>query len=218
MSQGRNHLVRANRRHLRSLIAARVRRGDFVGALDLYGHAERLGAVWRWWSAGRGSLRDALAEAWQSAEYPGTAHLGLWRAIAADERIEDGEPMPAGDPLVVYRGQGNGEPVGISWTLDRETAAWFARNLPRLGPRPDGGLVLVGRVRRDRVLAYLTSRGEREVIVDPHDVARFGDIATRALLTSDEGRDMLRRQLEREEWDVRDGLGGRRDVTSDLPS
>jgi hypothetical protein len=165
-------LIRGSR-HKRALIAARVRRGDLVGALNLYGHADRLNAVVRWWQAGRGPLRDVLAQAWTSTEWPGDP-IVLWRAIAAGDRIEDGEPMPTGDPLTIYRGQGvDDEYVGISWTLDRSRAEWFAATIPRVGPREDG-VVIEGRVARSAILGYLTARNESEVIVDPLDVAIVG--------------------------------------------
>ena len=91
---------------MRARIAARVRRDDYVGALGLMGHERRLDAVFRWYFAGRGPLREALADAWNSAELPGSsdpALLDLWIAVAAGSRIEDDAPVPSGDPLTIYR-------------------------------------------------------------------------------------------------------------------
>ena len=170
-------------------IAARVRGGDLQGALDLYGHAERLYAVARWYCAGRPVTGDHLADAWTSMEFYGpgrapawenrrhyptaaAAWLPLWSAIARPVgRVEypAGTHLPDDDPLAIYRGQATAEePTGISWTLSQERAHWFATTVPRVGSRP--GVVLSGRVARDAVLGYLTDRNEDEVIVDPDDV------------------------------------------------
>ena len=43
------------------------------------------------------------------------------------------------------------------------------RTSPRVGPR--SGVIVTGTVARSDLLAYLTSRAEDEVIVDPEDVA-----------------------------------------------
>lgn len=60
-------------------------------------------------------------------------------------------------------------PTCISWTLSQTVTLWFATHRPRVGPRE--GEIHVGRVARSDVLAYLTSRTEVEVIVDPAEVS-----------------------------------------------
>jgi len=164
----------AGERSKRSLIAACVRRGDFLGAVGWYGHEDKLTAVIRWHAAARTPLREALAAAWTSSEWPGRTWntwylLRLWRDIAAGERIEDGESLPPGDPLTIYRGEGwDDEESGIAWTLDAERGRWFATTVPRVGSRD--GRLLTGEAPRAAILGYLTARREAEIIIDPADV------------------------------------------------
>ena len=77
--------------------------------------------------------------------------------------------------VTVYRGvNAYSEPSGLSWTLDRERAEWFARRFPE---RPDyPGLVfsyvITGRVLRGRIIALFNARQESEVVVFPRYVYR----------------------------------------------
>jgi hypothetical protein len=72
--------------------------------------------------------------------------------------------------LVIYRGQPDSGPPGISWTLKRECAVWFAR---RFSPwrRAAEPTVLRARVNPSRILAYLVGRDEAEVVLDPAGLA-----------------------------------------------
>jgi hypothetical protein len=65
------------------------------------------------------------------------------------------------DSFTVYRGYSGFRGEGMSWTLDRRVADWFAHR------RADGRhpRVITGVVRRDDVLALLESAGEAEVLV-----------------------------------------------------
>lgn len=66
------------------------------------------------------------------------------------------------EALKVWHGEEHPERIGMSWTLSRETAAWFAR---RFGKK--GGKLYEGTVKRSDVIAYMTSRGEEEILVEP---------------------------------------------------
>jgi hypothetical protein len=75
----------------------------------------------------------------------------------------DGPPLPDDDPLRLYRGQKPGEASGISWSLKREVAVKFAKGAAeRRGDM--NGVVLEAQAPRKDILAYLTKRGEEEVI------------------------------------------------------
>ncbi len=50
---------------------------------------------------------------------------------------------------------------GISWTLDREKAEWFATRFT------EDGVVYSAKVKSNDILYYISDRGEKEVIVDP---------------------------------------------------
>jgi hypothetical protein len=57
--------------------------------------------------------------------------------------------------------------TGISWTLDRERAEWFAR---RFSNEHWPGVVITGQVKRERIIALINDRQEREVVVFPRYV------------------------------------------------
>jgi hypothetical protein len=82
-------------------------------------------------------------------------------SMMSPEEAEALESMP--DPVTVYRGAiADRNEEGLSWTVDRERAEWFATRMASDG---DVAVVLEGRVDRDLVAAYLTGRGEDEVVV-----------------------------------------------------
>jgi hypothetical protein len=90
---------------------------------------------------------------------------GLAWAYNDHKTICDGSPLPDGD-LKVYRGQVNGDPIGISWTLDKIIAEQFSKT-GGLRHQVQNGIVLSGKIHSSQVMGYLTRRGESEVILDP---------------------------------------------------
>jgi hypothetical protein len=114
-------------------------------------------------------LLELLPELWSGSDPDDTDSraLALWQAarVAKGRAITDGKGLPAGN-LTVYRGQDADAPFGIAWSLDRAIAEKFARgSATRQSNR--GGVVYVARVPRAEVLAYLTGRGESEIIWNP---------------------------------------------------
>lgn len=113
---------------------------------------------------------DHLPELWTGADVGhADRYLQLWWEAFdrnGHEAVTDGEPLPKGRTLRLYRGQDGDVPPGISWTLDQQVAEKFARGAAtRQGNR--GGTVFEVEVPRTIILGYLTGRGEREVIIDP---------------------------------------------------
>lgn len=91
----------------------------------------------------------------------------LWR-LNGRSPVTDGEPLPPGRTLAIYRGQGAGDPLGMAWTLDPTTAARFAAGASlRVRGAVIDPVIVHSRVHRRQVFAYLTNRGEAEVIIDP---------------------------------------------------
>lgn len=98
--------------------------------------------------------------------------LALWKealAASGEKYIRDMQALPRRSILTVYRGQDEGVTVGIAWTLSEDIAGRFAMGS---GTRQShrGGVVYVAQVRRKDVIAYLTRRGEFEIVVDPADL------------------------------------------------
>lgn len=67
----------------------------------------------------------------------------------------------------VYRGQSGDHELGISWSLKKSIATKFAHGTR--GPIKNGS-VYIGVIDTSEILAYLTSRDEEEIIVDPRKV------------------------------------------------
>lgn len=109
---------------------------------NIWQHQDAWLAVWRTLKQPHLTMDDAERQAWQ--------HFGRLKG-----------------PLVIYRGinQPNHNPNGMSWSLDRDKALWFAKRLSPRGPR-----LLRGQVMPDAVFAYFVGRGENEVVVDPTKV------------------------------------------------
>ena len=67
--------------------------------------------------------------------------------------------------LIIYRGCEFDPEKGLSWTLNPEKALWFAERFHRRGK------VHARKIRKEHVFAYLTYRGEQEIVV--HDSSKL---------------------------------------------
>lgn len=121
---------------------------------------------------------ELVGEVWQDCEnvyqhFDGWC--GLWASeMAGRERVMDDDERAAlaalPDALTVWRGAGHrGVANGLSWTLDKDKAAWFARRDIGHEDRT-GAYVARGSVRKPDVLAHFTGRGEAEIVVLPDHV------------------------------------------------
>lgn len=126
-------------------------------------------------------LFEELPELWRGSDPndQDPRYLDLWKQAYArngSTYVRDGEAIPSrGTMIKVYRGQQPGEPLGIAWSLDRAIAQKFA-NGAGMRVANANGKVYTGEVYIGHVLAYLTGRGESEIIVDPANVV-FGESA-----------------------------------------
>jgi hypothetical protein len=108
----------------------------------------------------------------------------IWEAIIEADiphrefmtSADDRRALEAMGPYItVYRGvQGSSKEqafedgiLGYQWTLDRKTAVFFSQRFLRA---PDRGYILKTKVRTSKVIAYLTSRGESEIIFSPDNL------------------------------------------------
>lgn len=119
-------------------------------------------------------LGRILAGAWTMNETPNMDPnvskrelADLFRSVSPEYLMDEEELRQyqgLEDTVTVYRGvtSYNGKNIkALSWTLDRDTAEWFAH---RFG---EEGTVYEAQVRKEHILALFTGRNESEVIVDP---------------------------------------------------
>ena len=120
-------------------------------------------------------MAQFLSHAWTLAEAPNSDPnlsknelLGLFRSVNPQLLMDEEEYahfMDLNDVVTVYRGVTpyNDENVtALSWTLNKETAEWFAH---RFGEQ---GTVYEAQISKEHVCAVFFGRNESEVIVDPH--------------------------------------------------
>lgn len=119
-------------------------------------------------------LGQILSDAWIMSEFPnadrnvGTRELlTLFRSVSPEylmDRRDWQKYQSLEDTVTVYRGVASadkGNIKALSWTLDRNTAEWFAHRFGK------DGTVYTAQIKRDDIYAYFSGRKESEVIVDP---------------------------------------------------
>jgi len=98
---------------------------------------------------------------WGTAGQREAAKLSL-EMRRKDRKFFEGLPKT----LTIYRGYQHGihrHKMGLSWTLSKEKAVWFAYRRPENG-KP---MVALGRCRKADVFCYTNGREEDEIIIDP---------------------------------------------------
>ena len=73
------------------------------------------------------------------------------------------------DTVTVYRGCPVKKSNGLSWTLDREKALWFANRFnfkKKEWPFDQDCCLIEGTVKKKHILAYLNGRNESEIVCD----------------------------------------------------
>lgn len=104
-------------------------------------------------------------------------HYDTWVSILSEDGIHkkhlmDDEELLSlesfDDELTVYRGfNGNGGIDGLSWTIDKKTALFFAK---RFAKSDEDATIATGKIKKSDIIAYLTGRNESEVLVLPENV------------------------------------------------
>lgn len=101
------------------------------------------------------------------------AWIDLWGAdVPFRETVMDSHEQAVftslPDEVTVFRGTNHPDGAfGLSWTLSKAKARWFARRYAEAG-RPC--VVLEGSAQKSTIWAYLNGRGEQEVVIDPRRV------------------------------------------------
>lgn len=143
--------------------------GQYDLAIWLYERPYRLSTLYEWWVEGEISndiLRQLLPHVWMDTENPeqfGNAPLEMFEALGY---VSDTNKVLEGE-LTIYRGTQSKDEIGIEWSLHREVAEWFAR---RWATPSTTSWLMTAKVDADDILAYLVTRGEAEVIVNPEKV------------------------------------------------
>jgi hypothetical protein len=117
---------------------------------------------------GRRLAYCAIMQAWEHDHTAVVSAFGAETALAA--ALRDVGPGSTGQRSIrVYRGTDHvSGAFGLSWTIDRNVACWFACRSPRNTP-----LVFTCELYPDDIVARHNKRLEHEIIVDP---ARFAAI------------------------------------------
>lgn len=95
-----------------------------------------------------------------------------WREVLSEvgismeaDDLEKFQAMP--EELTIYRGCTPEGEEGYSWSLARDKAEWFATRFSRDEPQ-----LMEAKVNKGQVIAYLSGRGEEEIVVLPEHVKR----------------------------------------------
>ncbi len=152
--------------------------GDDRGLPDLIqiGGHHRIPLIIYWDNKGfisPNQLRYLLAQHWTHAGQ--TSAIGIPRLVAlfrtAGFVTDRSGVEPPTNTLTVYRGiRASGRRRGVSWTLDRERACWFARWYS--SPTSPPGILCTAEIPPEHVLGIFRGRGEAEVVVDPKRLRR----------------------------------------------
>lgn len=127
-----------------------------------------------------GKLEKIMINFYTMVNFPMTSFdIERWRYMFdhcnRSRLLAEGDELPKelGSEFTIYRGQNLEEVPGISWTLSKEKADWFAkRNEMFLGGKGKTDVVDM-RVTLDDILYYYNGREEQEVVVSPHKL--YGD-------------------------------------------
>ena len=134
-----------------------------------------------------------LVDAWMKSEYANRdANVSKERLVSMFKQADRAKLMndmertqldALADPVTVYRGVTNYNAKNIralSWTLDYDTAVWFAH---RFG---EDGMVYQAQIKKEHIFALLTGRNESEVVLDPkylEDIVQGLDLSQEPELT-----------------------------------
>lgn len=155
---------------------------DWPAAVFIHERAYRLLAFMRYEGRmAKARAGNLLTEVWQDCEYPQLAR-NVWLRLfnkyrsasrymsTSRKKLYGWQNTFEGDSggLRLYRGMAKGEgvawPYGLSWTLDRQVAGYFAN---RAGA---AGVVRAAYLRAEHfghLFCYLSERSEREVVINP---------------------------------------------------
>lgn len=115
-----------------------------------------------------------LREVWEDSENI-FENLSMWEEAwlgSVPTKVMDKEEKKVFKSLpayvTIYRGvQKKSYAYGMSFTVDRDRAVWFANRWQKKGER---GFLITGNVHKTGILGYLNGRGEKEIVTYYDDV------------------------------------------------
>ncbi len=124
--------------------------------------------------AASGKLEEVLIGFYSLINFPVWSYdlftwLDVFGMCDRERLLSAGDTLPddLDSQFTIYRGQDLSEEVGLSWTLSRDKAEWFAqRNTDHIGTDGEVGVIEM-QVTLDDILYYDNGREEQEVVVDP---------------------------------------------------
>lgn len=102
---------------------------------------------------------------YQLMKYVGCSERHKKKSLWMELNFSTYESLP--EQIKIYRGeQFGGNRKGLSWTMDRNIAEWFAKRFQK------NGYVKSGIAYKDDILAYFNCRNEKEIVISKvHDVS-----------------------------------------------
>jgi hypothetical protein len=109
--------------------------------------------------------------AWSACDATGHQQRGLLKLLRRQHTHAPARRHDNKGPITVYRGSERSRAKGISWSRSRAVAIKFARGLR--GDTAGDRVVATARAPRRAVFMYLNDRNEREVLLDPQQLANL---------------------------------------------
>ena len=128
-------------------------------------------------SISKKQFSQSLAELWMDTEFPHqngvSVMVNLFELADKKDLMSSKEKiflMKLPKEITVYRGLQRGAKLrGLSWTLNKDKAKWFAKRFDRQGK------VYSAKIEKRKVFAYFNGREEEEIVLNPNYLKRMGE-------------------------------------------
>ena len=125
---------------------------------------------------------SVIESVWTDSEFP-YVNRKMWAMVFGHENArwmmdeEDADTLNhLPDEILIWRGCSKKHVRGFSWSLSEEKARWFATRFDYPNP------VLCCRcVRKEDVVAYLSGRGEKEILIHPRIARSIATVSIKPL-------------------------------------
>lgn len=122
-----------------------------------------------------GEYETILRDAWTSTEFPpqlpNRTLISLFERADKSKMMDDVEKAKLGElpeVITIWRGlqDKRAKTKGLSWTVNRNTAIWFATRW-----KSDQTKLVTAKIRKEYVYAYINQRNEEELVVNPNHLS-----------------------------------------------